>query len=405
MKIKQNFIYFYTVQKQLFIPIHRYEYNLRSKRIDFFETKRQNLKKINFNYILFPLSAKKIFKLSTKDYNSFHIIIIDGIYNFWSKYSNKTLLKAFYLKKYADKINLSSIIFFYKKRPILSQDIIYLYISPGFFVRKTIEILYISTGVVIDSKSFFNKYFFFIEKGSCIKIIEHYKSLGVEKKILNSICKIYQKAYSYVNYCKIKNEISVNFLDHTYLIQEERSECNISSFSFYGKSIINSLSIFQIGKEIHSYINGFSVLQTYIKYNSLIEHIFPYGKSVDIYKGIYDKLSNTSFNGKIIILKSAKKTTAKQYNKNILLNNPDNVNANPKLEIFSEDVKCYHGCTIGQLITKEIFYLRSRGLSKTESIRKLLFAFAKKSLLFIPNQILKKIISKKINKDVFFNRN
>lgn len=403
MEFKKNIIYFYTVQKQLFIPIHRHEYNLRCYAIDLFETKKQEVKSINFNYTLYTQSIKKILKLHLKDFDSFRIIIIDGIYNFWSKLSIRSFSQAFYLKKYANEINLSYILLFSKKRSIFSQDVVYLYFPSGMFANKTIEILYISTG--IDSKMFNTKHLITLGRGSCIKIIEHHKTLGKEKKIFSSMIDISQRAYSYLNFCKIKDNRNIHFLDITSIYQEDRSECNLDSFLFCGESIINFLSIFQIGKEIHSYINGFNICQGNIKYNSLIEHFFPNGKSMDIYKGIYDKLANTYFNSKIIILKSAKKTNANQHSKNILLDNPTNVNVNPKLEIFSEDVKCYHGCTIGQLIPQEIFYLQSRGLSKTEAINKLLFAFAKNILESIPCIRLKNLISKKINKNAFFNRN
>jgi Fe-S cluster assembly protein SufD len=34
---------------------------------------------------------------------------------------------------------------------------------------------------------------------------------------------------------------------------------------------------------------------------------------------------------------------------NILLSDKATINAKPQLEIFADDVKCSHGCTIGQL--------------------------------------------------------
>jgi len=64
------------------------------------------------------------------------------------------------------------------------------------------------------------------------------------------------------------------------------------------------------------------------------------------------------------------------------------------LEIFADDVKCSHGCTIGQLDKKALFYLRSRGIPEKEAKALLMYAFAHNVLdtVKIPE------IQKRINK-------
>ena len=60
----------------------------------------------------------------------------------------------------------------------------------------------------------------------------------------------------------------------------------------------------------------------------------------------------------------AQKTNAYQSNKNVLLSEIASVNTKPQLEIFADDVKCSHGCTIGKLDEEGLFYLQSRGIPK-----------------------------------------
>ncbi len=62
--------------------------------------------------------------------------------------------------------------------------------------------------------------------------------------------------------------------------------------------------------------------------------------------------------------KIAQKTNAFQQNNNILLDDKATVNSKPQLEIFADDVKCSHGCTIGQMDEEALFYLRTRGSQK-----------------------------------------
>jgi Fe-S cluster assembly protein SufD len=71
------------------------------------------------------------------------------------------------------------------------------------------------------------------------------------------------------------------------------------------------------------------------------------------------------------------------------------------LEIFADDVKCSHGCTIGQLDQDALFYLRTRGIPKKEAEALLTYAFANNVLesVNIPGlkSRIKKIIANKLN--------
>jgi Fe-S cluster assembly protein SufD len=72
------------------------------------------------------------------------------------------------------------------------------------------------------------------------------------------------------------------------------------------------------------------------------------------------------------------------------------MNSKPELEIYADDVKCSHGCTIGQMDKEALFYLRSRGLSTEASINLLLHAFAGEVLEAITNEQLRTLIEGRI---------
>ena len=69
-------------------------------------------------------------------------------------------------------------------------------------------------------------------------------------------------------------------------------------------------------------------------------------------------------------------TDAKQFNPNLLLSPTALAQTRPQLEIYADDVKCTHGATVGQMDDEAIFYLRSRGLSKTVARNMLIHAVA-----------------------------
>jgi Fe-S cluster assembly protein SufD len=72
----------------------------------------------------------------------------------------------------------------------------------------------------------------------------------------------------------------------------------------------------------------------------------------------------------------AQKTDAKQTNRALLLSDEAQINSNPQLEIFADDVKCTHGAAVGQLDEEAMFYLRARGLTLAEARDMMLHAFA-----------------------------
>ena len=51
----------------------------------------------------------------------------------------------------------------------------------------------------------------------------------------------------------------------------------------------------------------------------------------------------------------------------MLISDKATINAKPQLEIFADDVKCSHGCTIGQLDDQALFYMQQRGIPKKRS--------------------------------------
>src|SRR5699024_10087815 len=119
------------------------------------------------------------------------------------------------------------------------------------------------------------------------------------------------------------------------------------------------------------------------------------------YKGIYADRSTGIFNGKIFVDKIAQKLNAYQQNNNIVVDDRATINAKPQLEIFADDVRCSHGCTIVQLPEESLFYLRSRGIPKKEAEAVMMYAFANTALESVSIPSLRKeigrLIAEKLN--------
>lgn len=81
------------------------------------------------------------------------------------------------------------------------------------------------------------------------------------------------------------------------------------------------------------------------------------------------------FAGNIAVAHGAQKTDAYQRNRNLLLSDKARADAMPKLEISANDVRCTHGATFATYDPNQQFYLRSRGLTKTQAEHLLVTGF------------------------------
>jgi Fe-S cluster assembly protein SufD len=155
-------------------------------------------------------------------------------------------------------------------------------------------------------------------------------------------------------------------------------------------------------------MNGVSVLDDnqLADNHTFVDHKQAHCRSNEMYKGIYLGNSKGVFNGKIMVRQDAQKIDAFQSNNNLLLSETSTIDSKPQLEIYADDVKCSHGCTIGQLDEDALFYMRSRGIGVEEAKAVLTYAFASEAIENISVEEVKllaqKLLAKKLNVDLDF---
>ena len=242
-----------------------------------------------------------------------------------------------------------------------------------------------------------------------MQIIERHQSLTENEVFTNSVTEIFAAKDAHVDYYKVQNDANTaSLVDNTYISQKNNSVVKVHTFSFGGKLTRNNLNFYQNGERIDSTLKGVTILgeKQHVDHHTLVHHAQPNCESHQDYKGIFGEKSTGVFNGKIIVDKIAQKTNAFQQNNNILLSDKASINTKPQLEIFADDVRCSHGCTIGQLDDDALFYLRSRGIPKKEATALMMYAFANNVLESVRIPELKarinKIIASKLGVRVGF---
>jgi Fe-S cluster assembly protein SufD len=107
-----------------------------------------------------------------------------------------------------------------------------------------------------------------------------------------------------------------------------------------------------------------------------------------LYKNSLDDTARTIFSGLIRVNPGAHKTDAYQKVRNLLLSDEAEANSAPGLEIEADDVRCSHGATSGQIDEEELFYLMSRGISRKESQKLVVFGFLQEAIDRIGNEAI-----------------
>ncbi|MEN3158881.1 Fe-S cluster assembly protein SufD [Alkalimonas sp. NCh-2] len=122
--------------------------------------------------------------------------------------------------------------------------------------------------------------------------------------------------------------------------------------------------------------------------HTTIEHAKPNGTTNENVRGIVGDKANAVFNGRIHIHRDAQKTLAELNNRNLLLSRRGQINTKPELEIYADDVQCAHGATVAEIEEEALYYLRSRGISRSQALIMLNFGFIQELINQMPNQQL-----------------
>ena len=234
-----------------------------------------------------------------------------------------------------------------------------------------------------------------------VQILEKTISTGIHPVFINKKVGVHVKANAEVNITKIQNYKKHIFQVYNLEVnQDAQSTFNSNVYSFAGGLIRNNLSINQLGEHCESHMHGLYLItgHSHVDNHTSVNHTQPNSYSNELYKGILDENARAVFNGKIFVRPEAQKTNAFQSNQNINLSDSASIHTKPQLEIWADDVKCSHGCTVGQMDEEALFYLRTRGIGKNQAKALILIAFSEQSLEYIPFESVKEEIDTLIRK-------
>lgn len=178
-------------------------------------------------------------------------------------------------------------------------------------------------------------------------------------------------------YCLEETHVKNTRVSNVYIEQQAYSRVNHNVITLHNGVTRNKLDLVFKGEGAECFANGCVIADKTqrVDNNTLIDHQVPHCTSNELYKYVLDDDAVGAFAGRVLVRYDAQKTNSQETNNNLVAAKTARMYTQPELEIYADDVKCAHGCTVGQLNDAAMFYMRQRGISEKEAKLLLEFAF------------------------------
>jgi Fe-S cluster assembly protein SufD len=223
-------------------------------------------------------------------------------------------------------------------------------------------------------------------------VVESYATVGGGVHWTNAVTEVVVGENAKLDTFRVQRESSEAY--HTAMTHSHQQRDSVYSFvTFTFGANLSRHDIFATldGEGAECTLDGLSLLRgrQHADYHTTLEHAQPNCNSWEYFNGVFDNDAHGVFNGRIIVRPGAQKTDSKQTNNSLLLSERARADSQPQLEIYADDVRCTHGATLGPIDDDHMFYLQSRGLTRSDALAMLTYGFASEILRAVSEESLR----------------
>ena len=259
------------------------------------------------------------------------------------------------------------------------DDGAFVQVDHGAKIDRPVHLLFVSTPGGDAATASHPRTLALVGDGAAATIVESYAGPADSAYLTNAVTEISVGEKAEVDHVKLNQESHAAFHVATAEVTLAAG-ANFASHSgtLGGRLTRNDLNVTLAGEQAHATLNGLVVGQGnyHTDNHTLLRHHEPNCTSYELYKHVMDAESTGVFKGQIYVAQKAQKTDAVQNSRSLLLSDDAQMNSQPALEIYADDVKCTHGSTTGPLDEGGLFYLNTRGVDAETARRLLTYAFA-----------------------------
>jgi Fe-S cluster assembly protein SufD len=294
------------------------------------------------------------------------------VQNLASVLSNETV------KAFIGKIALSQNKAFTALNTAFFTDGLFVQLEAGKVLDAPVHAVYVSTNGSQTTQSHLRN-LLVLANDSKVNVIEHYWGENVSAYLTNVVTEVAMATGSTLDHLKIGQEDIKGYHIGSLIAQQEEGSYFASRlFSVGGALTRNDIETTLGKKKAECVLEGLYLAKEgqHVDTRTFIDHLSPNCNSTEVFKGVIDDQAVGVFDGRILVRENAQKTDARQSNKNLLLTKEAKIYSKPQFQIYADDVKCSHGSATGQIDEEALFYLQSRGISRDEAKKVLVYAFA-----------------------------
>lgn len=158
---------------------------------------------------------------------------------------------------------------------------------------------------------------------------------------------------------------------------EDNATLNLFGATLKSGHSRNDITVHINGSHCELAIDGMAIADSEqsVDNSAVVHHHKPLSTSRQTFKYLIGDNARGAFEGLIKVDHGAYRTEAYQTDRNLLASPGARMHTQPQLEIYCDDVKCSHGAATGQLDSRAMFYMRSRGIPEKEARAMLMNAF------------------------------
>lgn len=276
----------------------------------------------------------------------------------------------------------------------LAEDGLCLCLADGMVLDKPIYMLHIAS----QPGASHLRHGLWLGRQAEAHVIEHYAGAGDEAGLTHAVTLVHLGEGAQLSHDRLQDESLKQFHLGRLAVTQGRDSSLTSHAVALGASLARTdITVDLTEPGAACTLNGLYMPtgRQHSDQHTQVDHRAAHCSSREHYRGVLDGRAHGVFNGKIVVHEGASGTDSAQSNANLLLSDKAEIDAKPELVIHHDDVKAAHGCTVGQLDDKQLFYLKSRGMSEEEARQVLTFAFADSVLTGIRQPALRRFIERR----------
>ncbi|MFB5660830.1 Fe-S cluster assembly protein SufD [Alteribacillus sp. HJP-4] len=251
----------------------------------------------------------------------------------------------------------------------------------------------------------FNHVIIVTEDNSDVTFLENYVSFNKDKQaVANIISEVYAGPGSKISYGAVdhfEKGVTTYVNRRGYVEKDGRIDWALGQMN-EGNTVSDNTTLLQ-GEGSNTDSKSVTIGRGEQSQNFLT-HIIHYGKHSDgqiLTHGVMKDSASSIFNGVTKIEHGATKANGEQTERVLMLSERSRGDANPILLIDEDDVTAGHAASVGRIDPLQMFYLMSRGLSKTEAERLIIHGFLAPVVNALPIQAVKERLTEVIERKVY----